>query len=54
MLIRRLRSYVPIKSDYSDLTDAAAFFIGAPDGTGSHDNLAKKLALNGKKWAQEQ
>jgi hypothetical protein len=46
-------SYIPIKSDYSDLTDAAAFFIGAPDGTGAHDALAKKIALNGKKWAAE-
>lgn len=48
-----LSSYVPIKSDYSDLTDAAAFFIGAPDGTGAHDALAEKIALNGKKWAAE-
>lgn len=47
------RSYVPIKSDYADLTDAAAFFIGAPDGTGSHDDLAKKIAENGKKYAKE-
>lgn len=48
-----LNSYIPIKSDYSDLTDAAAFFIGAPDGTGSHDALAKKIALNGKQWTRE-
>lgn len=47
------RSYVPIKSDYADLTDVSAFFIGAPDGTGSHDSLAKKIAANGKKWAEE-
>ncbi|KAL8281153.1 hypothetical protein RQP46_006511 [Phenoliferia psychrophenolica] len=45
--------YVPIKSDYSDLTDAAAFFIGAPDGTASHDALGKKIAENGKKWAKD-
>ncbi|GAA5950283.1 hypothetical protein JCM21900_001101 [Sporobolomyces salmonicolor] len=43
--------YIPIKSDYSDLLDVAAFFIGAPDGTGAHDQLAKRLAANGKTWA---
>lgn len=47
------RSYVPIKSDYSDLLDATAFFIGAPDGTASHDYLAKKIADNGKSWAEK-
>ncbi|GAA6014928.1 hypothetical protein JCM11491_002359 [Sporobolomyces phaffii] len=45
--------YVPIKSDYSDLVDVAAFFIGAPDGTGAHDLLAKKMALRGQKWSHE-
>jgi hypothetical protein len=46
-------SYIPIKTDYSDLTDVAAFFIGAPDGTGSHDLLAKKIAAQGKAWAEK-
>ncbi|GAA6061952.1 hypothetical protein JCM10212_001994 [Sporobolomyces blumeae] len=45
--------YVPIKSDYSDLVDVSAFFIGAPDGTGSHDHLAKKIAARGQKWSKE-
>ncbi|TNY22120.1 glycosyl transferase family 90-domain-containing protein [Rhodotorula diobovata] len=45
--------YVPIQSDYSDLTDTAAFFIGAPDGTGSHDALAKRIAQQGKKWSED-
>ncbi|KAK4705426.1 hypothetical protein P7C70_g776, partial [Phenoliferia sp. Uapishka_3] len=45
--------YVPIKSDYADLTDVAAFFIGAPDGSGSHDDLAERIAANGRKWAKE-
>lgn len=44
---------MPIKSDYSDLLDVTAFFIGAPDGTASHDFMAKKLADNGKRWAEE-
>ncbi|GAA5858013.1 hypothetical protein JCM1840_001002 [Sporobolomyces johnsonii] len=45
--------YIPVKSDYSDLLDVAAFFIGAPDGTGAHDQLAKRLAANGKTWADK-
>ncbi|GAA5946845.1 hypothetical protein JCM3775_001730, partial [Rhodotorula graminis] len=45
--------YIPIQSDYSDLPDVAAFFIGAPDGTGSHDALAKRIAQQGKKWSEE-
>lgn len=53
LLSSHTRSYVPIKSDYSDLLDTAAYFIGAPDGSGSHDLQGKKLAENGKKWAEE-
>ncbi|KAM0753173.1 hypothetical protein T439DRAFT_286654 [Meredithblackwellia eburnea MCA 4105] len=45
--------YVPIKPDYSDLTDAAAFFIGAPNGEGAHDEVAQRIGENGKKWAKE-
>lgn len=47
------RSYVPIKSDYSDLLDVSAFFIGGPDGSNAHDLLAKRIGLQGKKWADE-
>ncbi|KAJ8294136.1 Beta-1,2-xylosyltransferase 1 [Rhodotorula toruloides] len=45
--------YIPIQPDYSDLIDVAAFFIGAPDGTGSHDAVAKRIAAQGKKWSDE-
>ncbi|GAA5983560.1 hypothetical protein JCM10908_000335 [Rhodotorula pacifica] len=45
--------YIPIQSDYSDLVDAAAYFIGAPDGVGSHDKVAKRIAQQGKKWSDE-
>lgn len=48
-----LYSYIPIQPDYSDLVDVAAFFIGAPDGTGSHDAIAKRIAAQGKKWSDE-
>ncbi|SGY20402.1 BQ5605_C016g08039 [Microbotryum silenes-dioicae] len=45
--------YVPIKVDYSDLYDALTFFRGAPDGTGAHDELGKKIGLQGKEWARD-
>ncbi|KAL7005163.1 hypothetical protein EMMF5_005272 [Cystobasidiomycetes sp. EMM_F5] len=44
--------YVPIKVDYSDLYDVMTFFIGTPDGRGSHDDLAAKLAAQGKEYAR--
>lgn len=46
-------SYIPVKLDYSDLHDIAVFFVGLPDGTGSHDELAKSIAENGKMFASE-
>lgn len=46
-------SYVPIKQDYSDLHDVAAYFIGAPDGSCSHDEVAEQIASNGKAWARD-
>lgn len=44
--------YVPIKVDYSDLYDVMTFFVGTPDGRGSHDQEAAKLAAAGKEWAR--
>ncbi|GAA5912419.1 uncharacterized protein JCM6883_005663 [Sporobolomyces salmoneus] len=45
--------YVPLKVDYSDLFPILAFFQGSPhDGSGSHDDLAEKIATAGAKWAQ--
>ncbi|KAL5507089.1 hypothetical protein ACEPAH_6545 [Sanghuangporus vaninii] len=43
--------YVPIAYDYSDLYDAFIFFRGDITGAGNHDELAKKIALAGSKWA---
>lgn len=43
--------YVPIAYDYSDLYDAFVFFRGDISGAGNHDELAKKIALAGSKWA---
>ena len=53
MLMPSSHSYVPIKVDYSDLYDTMAFFIGTPDGQGSHDSIAEKLGENGRVWAKE-
>lgn len=48
-----MRSYVPLKLDYSDLLPIMAFFRGAPeDGRGNHDHLAEKIATQGKEWAE--
>jgi len=47
-----LPSYVPIKVDYSDLYDVMTFFVGTPDGRGSHDDIAAKIAAQGKEWAR--
>lgn len=43
--------YIPISYDYSDLHDAFIFFRGDIAGEGNHDELAKKIALAGSKWA---
>jgi hypothetical protein len=45
-------SYIPLKVDYTDLFDIMAFFAGDLDGKNAHDDLAKKIADNGKDYAQ--
>ncbi|KNE93907.1 hypothetical protein PSTG_12710 [Puccinia striiformis f. sp. tritici PST-78] len=51
--------YVPIKVDYSDLYDVMLFFKGDKLGAQGrvsnkgHDELAKKIASQGKRWAAE-
>lgn len=45
-------SYVPVKNDYSDLHDIAAYFMGTPDGQHDHDAAAERIAHNGKKWTE--
>ena len=54
-LTRRVlyRSYVPIKVDYSDVYDVMAFFVGMPNGQGSHDSLAQKIGEAGRQWAKD-
>jgi hypothetical protein len=48
-----VRSYVPVKVDYTDLYDIMTFFRGTPDGLGSHEELAAKLGAAGKLWARD-
>jgi hypothetical protein len=36
--------------DNSDLYDTLAFFLGTPDGRGSHDELAERIASAGRDW----
>ncbi|KAL1726872.1 glycosyltransferase family 90 protein [Schizophyllum commune] len=45
--------YVPVQMDYSDLYDALVFFRGDENGAGAHDNLARKIAVQGRKWSKE-
>lgn len=45
--------YVPIQVDLSDLHDALSFFRGGLNGTGAHDDMAKKIAQEGKEWSQQ-
>ena len=42
--------YIPIAVDYSDLLDVLGFFAGNPlNGDGAHDDLAEKIAIEGKR-----
>ncbi|EGG11221.1 family 90 glycosyltransferase [Melampsora larici-populina 98AG31] len=52
--------YVPIKVDYSDLYDVMVFFLGDENQDPNlkeikkgHDDLAEKIATDGKRWAAE-
>ncbi|BGP16588.1 hypothetical protein JCM10213_000498 [Rhodosporidiobolus nylandii] len=44
--------YVPISTDYSDLWTAMAFFLGDENGVGAHDEIAKEIAAEGKRWTE--
>ncbi|ORX35699.1 hypothetical protein BD324DRAFT_631296 [Kockovaella imperatae] len=45
-------AYVPSKMDYSDLFSIMAFFRGTMKGKGSHDEVARRIALNGQCWVE--
>lgn len=44
--------YVPVQVDLSDLHDALLFFRGDLYGEGSHHELARKIAHEGREWAK--
>jgi hypothetical protein len=44
--------YVPIQLDLSDLHDVLIFFRGDGNGEGGHDDLARRIAMQGREWSQ--
>ncbi|KAF9255706.1 hypothetical protein L218DRAFT_950560 [Marasmius fiardii PR-910] len=44
--------YVPVQVDLSDLYDSLIFFRGDPNGEGAHEELAKKIAAQGREWSK--
>ena len=44
--------YVPVQNDLSDLWDSLVFFRGGLDGRGRHEKEARRIARDGKEWAQ--
>ncbi len=46
--------YIPVKADLTDLYDIMTFFRGSsPAAHDGHDDLAKEIASEGKKWSME-
>lgn len=43
--------YVPIQNDLSDLLDTLYFFRGDPAGNNAHEDLAEKIAVQGREWS---
>ena len=43
--------YVPIQIDYSDLYGALVFFRGDLAGRGAHEDLAARIAREGREWS---
>ncbi|KAJ7596498.1 glycosyl transferase family 90-domain-containing protein [Mycena floridula] len=44
--------YVPVQIDLSDLHDALVFFRGDEKGEGAHEDLARKIAAEGRRWSK--
>jgi hypothetical protein len=44
--------YIPVQVDLSDLYDSLIFFRGDPNGDGAHEDLARKIALQGREWSK--
>ncbi|KAE9405338.1 hypothetical protein BT96DRAFT_852950 [Gymnopus androsaceus JB14] len=44
--------YIPVQVDLSDLYDSLIFFRGDANGEGAHEDLARKIALQGREWSK--
>ncbi|KAF7303773.1 hypothetical protein MIND_00606900 [Mycena indigotica] len=44
--------YIPIQLDLNDLHDAVIFFRGDSSGVGAHEDLARKIAEQGRAWSR--
>ncbi|KAG6841033.1 hypothetical protein C0991_002495 [Blastosporella zonata] len=44
--------YVPVQVDYSDVHDALVFFRGGLYGEGGHEDLARRIASEGRTWSR--
>ena len=45
--------YVPIQMDLSDLHDTLLFFRGDGNGDNAHEDMARKIAMAGRKWSKK-
>ncbi|KAJ7620973.1 glycosyl transferase family 90-domain-containing protein [Roridomyces roridus] len=45
--------YVPIQNSYTDLLDVLVFFRGDPAGQGAHDEMAERIARQGREWSRQ-
>lgn len=46
-------SYIPVKIDYTDLFDIMAFFSGDLEGKNGHEEMAQKIAAQGKEYTEK-
>ncbi|MBW0548405.1 hypothetical protein O181_088120 [Austropuccinia psidii MF-1] len=45
--------YIPLRVDYQDLYDIAAFLLGDIDGKHDHDEIGKQIGQAGSDWVKE-
>lgn len=48
-----VRSYIPLRVDYTDLFDIMSFFTGDLEGRNAHPELGKQIADQGKEYAEK-
>ena len=50
--IQEYKHYIPVQLDLSDLYDSLTFFRGDLNGEGAHEELAARIAHDGRDWAK--